>query len=110
MNQPDMFAQSLSKALRDQGIKRAVDHAGDEWKDRAYRIFISFVKLNGRQPFMTEDVRMYAGHAIEEPPDRRAWGHIAVKAARAGLIMKIGYAPHKDPSRHNGPSTIWRAK
>lgn len=95
--------------LRDKGMQRAVEHADrveDGWGQVAYSAVRQFLV---RQPpfrsFTTEDVREWA--KLKEPPDRRAWGAVMVRAVRGGLIHKVGYRPHRDPSRHKGVSTVW---
>jgi hypothetical protein len=115
--QSDLFngAPEDGPSLRDRGIAKAFDHANSverQWGKKAYGILIHYIWLSSRGTgiFMTEDVRDYARGRISKPPDDRAWGAIIMRAVREGLIVRHGYARHKDPSRHAGPSTVWRVK
>jgi hypothetical protein len=98
--------------LRDEGIARAVQHADQEystWSARAYNALKRYVNEHRGKSFAMEDVRLWAESTgiIEAPPDPRAWGGIAQKAFRSGLISKNGYRPHRNPSRHRAPSSVW---
>jgi hypothetical protein len=100
---------TIARRLRDEGIERAAAHAGPAWGERAYALLRAFIARYPKDTvFMIEDVRAFAKAQIEEPPDRRAWGAVAVRARRAGLIEKFGYQTHKDPVRHMGASMSWR--
>lgn len=114
MNQMDLFKQpvndALARKLRDEGMQRAIDHADrviDRWQDKAYeslRVYISF----NSQPFLSEDVRVYAAHlGIPDPPDKRAWGAVMMRAAKAGLIRKLGWTTASDPKVHKNPVSQW---
>ncbi len=106
MIQPDLFE---ARRLRDLGIERSADHAEREhegWKKLALERFIAYAKTH--EEFITEDVRA-ANADIPEPPDRRAWGHIARAALKAGHIVKAGYREAKDPKVHCSINTLWRS-
>ena len=81
------------------------------WAEDAYAALLRYVKYlakDGRD-FTAEDVRACCqGITVDEPRDRRAWGHIMLRGARDGIIRKSGYREHKDPSRHNGISITWK--
>lgn len=102
-----------AEKARDIGIQRAVDHANKEtpsWSDRAVELFLAYCQENKGANFMTEDVRWYAeALGLPEPPDKRAWGAIAVMAKRRGLIRSNGYAPQKAVNAHCAPKTVWVA-
>lgn len=110
-NQMDWLQQQRAIQLRDQGMAHAVEHADEcvaGWGETAYRAVREFISRRERhERFTTEDVREWA--KLEEPPDRRAWGAVMMRAVRGGLIHKAGYRPHRDPSRHKGVSTVWSA-
>lgn len=110
--QPDFFSleetAKRAKALRDEGIRQAADHAGGEWKHAAYALFLQFLADYPGQLFMTEDARFWSAGKLDSPPDNRAWGYVAVRAAKAGVIVKHGYAPQRDPKHHKAPGTVWR--
>jgi hypothetical protein len=110
--QPDFFSveetAKRAKQLRDEGIRQAADHAGDDWKEKAYALFLIFLSEYRFDLFMTEDARHWCSGKIDLPPDNRAWGYVAVRAAKAGVIAKHGYAPQRDPKHHKAPGTVWR--
>lgn len=109
--QPDLFKNGAE--LRDEGIKRAVDHADrveERWSDRAFELFKEYIRA--RRVFMTEDVRMWAhkDRDLPLPPDGRAWGAVTVRAVKQRLIRRIGYAPMKSPNCHQDPKPVWQSR
>lgn len=108
MNQLDL---TLPKAreLRDAGMKQALDHAEavhDGWKNEAYTFLLQFAKEH--REFQSEDVgdaHKAAGHP--QPPTRRAWGSLYVKAAREGYIVQDGTA--RSRLRHASLCPKWRS-
>jgi|SRR5579862_2518976 len=128
MNQPDLFAapmhldapatKAYSRELRDEGIKRAKDHAdavADNWHERAFGVFTRYALIQARWPsgamkeFMTEDVRVFAreNRLLPDPPDARAWGAVASRAVRTKLVRRVGYAAQRDPKSHGSPKPLW---
>lgn len=105
--QMDLLKSAIHR--RDEGMKAAAEHADRSvpgWGDTAYAAVCRYIAWPHNPPrFTTEDVRVWA--KLEEPPDRRAWGAVMVRAVRSGLIRKVGYRAHRDPSRHKGVSTVW---
>ena len=101
--------EQLALQLRDEGMTRAADHSGDNWQAEAYHALLMFLQRT-QHDFTAESVRDWATILVRvaEPPDRRAWGAVMMKAAKRGLIKRAGYRPHSDPSRHRGVSTVWR--
>jgi hypothetical protein len=98
-----------AETRRDLGIERAGEHADrvdDGWTDRAADEIAAFARAKGK-PFVIEEVRPEAETRIGAPPDERAWGAAARKAARAGAIEKVGYAPTNSSNR--SPKTLWCA-
>jgi len=73
------------------GMNTAAAHADQvspDWSKEALTHFKMFMLNNGNKPFMTEDVRTYAENlGMEPPPDRRAWGAIAVHAKKLGWVL-----------------------
>lgn len=102
---------TLAMQLRDIGIQRAVEHADAEipsWSDIAFDNLRMFLRYAPDSQFMGEDVRGYATtRGLPDPPDKRAWGAVMLRAARAGLIRKIGYAHAKDPKVHRSINPLW---
>lgn len=109
MNQPQLDI-SFARQARDKGIKQAVDHADrvhESWSDKVYALLKDFVKRYSG-PFQFEDFRISIAGLIPEPPHKRAYGAIAAKAARLGLITRVGYAPVKNVKAHMAFSTVWK--
>ncbi|UXO94087.1 hypothetical protein Pan5_45 [Pseudanabaena phage Pan5] len=96
--------------LRDQGIKRAVEKANKVepgWSDQAYEIFKQFLSVR-YQTFMIEDFRQYAiPMGLPKPPSDRAFGYIAIKAKKEGLIHRVGYGKTNSKTAHKTPAAIW---
>ena len=79
------------------------------WNKMAFEAFARYV-MDVKHPFMTEDVRCYAeALGMPEPPDKRAWGSVAMKAKRSGLVVSMGYAPQQSVNAHKAPKTLWKA-
>jgi hypothetical protein len=102
-----------AEKARDVGIQRAIDHANavhPTWQDQAVDLFLAYCQEHKGSTFMTEDVRWYAENlGLPAPPDKRAWGAIAVIVKRKGLIKGNGYAPQKAVNAHCAPKTVWIA-
>ncbi|HBP27924.1 MAG TPA: hypothetical protein DD666_00730 [Advenella kashmirensis] len=103
-----------SQQLRDAGMQTALSHADaviDDWGIMAYAALEAFLESHPGETFMTEDVRQYAYQSLDlpRPPHERAWGGIANRAAKAGLIVRVRLAPVKTPGSHCANASIWRA-
>lgn len=85
--------------------ERAADHAGETWKDQAFRAFVAYVREHGE--CTTEQVRQACPH-VPEPPDKRAWGSVALRAARAGVVRSAGWTRASSPTVHGMVVTLWR--
>ena len=75
--------------LAKRGMKKAQAHADAEnegWSEDAYAFFVKYAKKH--KEFMTEDVRNASKGVLPDPPDTRAWGPIAVRAVREGIIER----------------------
>ena len=62
---------------------------------------------------LTPDIqaeRIARDAGIHEPPDGRAWGAVALAAARAQIIKRIGYGPQRAAGCHMAPKSIWKRK
>lgn len=93
------------------GMNTAAAHAdrvSPNWSNEALTHFKMFMLNHGDKPFMTEDVRTYAENlGMEPPPDRRAWGAVAIHAKKLGWVRSLGYAPQKSVNAHKAPKTLW---
>lgn len=108
IDQIGLFApEQEARRLRDEGIRQAAEHAGDDWGTRAYALLLQFIAQLPGDLFMTEDARFWSAGKLEAPPDARAWGHVTLRAVKARVIAKHGYAPQKDPRQHMSPGNVW---
>lgn len=105
-----MSAQmEFALAARDEGIRQSADHAEDVspgFGEAAYTALTIYAGMAGE--FTSADFRAYlksVGLSCEVP---KALGAVFLRAARAGVIEKVGYA--KSAERHASPCPIWRAK
>ena len=116
-----MKKEQTAEELRDAGIKQSVTHADEVveswsenvWKsmnDYCYFIKNGFLYAKDRC-FMAEQFRLFCVLlGLPDPPTHRAYGAIIVRAAKAGLIERVGYAPVKNKKAHCTPATVWRVK
>ena len=106
----------LPPMLKMMGVQEAIDavvasanRAHPGWSEDAFEVLRRFITSGAI--FKAEDVRNFAATTeLPEPPDRRAWGGILQRASKAGLIVRIGYAPCRNKGAHNRPTTLWQAK
>lgn len=107
----DLSNQSIGQQLGLLNAQAAADAAdratGGDWSQRAWEFFVTWARARSGRAFQGEDVRMAAKGIVPDPPEPRAWGAILVKAAKARLISRVGYAPVKDPKSHGNPKTVW---
>lgn len=110
MTSYDMFPELLNgQGLAQVGMQQAVDHAEevhDNWADKAFGFLKKYVGYT-KTPFMTEDVRMASLQVVPEPPTKRAWGMVIVRAKRAKLIRHVGYKAVSNPRAHGTPASVW---
>jgi hypothetical protein len=98
---------------RDEGIKRASDHAervAREWNSRTDAFFYRYlVEIHGRN-FLTEEFiawfRVQPGTSM--PPHNQAFGAVIRRAAFAKIIIKAGAAAANTSNR--GLKTLWRER
>jgi hypothetical protein len=108
------FNVKKARERRDEGITRAVKHAdavSKDWSERAYRFLKWYItSLDRKTTFVIEDVRALAKTkvSLEDPPSARAWGSLAVKAVKAGLIKRAGYTQVRNPAAHRANCTVWQ--
>jgi hypothetical protein len=117
MNYKQMDIMTLieeGEKLRDAGIQQASDNAENNnpgWNQKAFNLFSTWIKERGTgRQFKVEDFRVHCelGELIERPPHDRAYGSLAIRAVKAGLIKKIGYATVINPKAHRTPCTLWQ--
>lgn len=84
----------------------AADNAGENWKHMAYNAFVKHAK--NHEFFVTEDVRN-DNSDIPPPPDKRAWGHIALIARREEIVSSHSLVRSKSRICHGRILTLWRS-
>jgi hypothetical protein len=109
----DLFDFSPSAPeLAAEGMQRAVDHADDVepgWSDLAYAMLEQYAFDHFE--LMTEEVRAWAqDKGLAEPPTARAWGAVALRAARNRIIVKVGHRQTRNPLAHSALATVWRSE
>ena len=110
MNQAQLFDDS-GKVLRDLGMQQAIDHADTDspgWSERAYEALKEYLKRHSGE-FMGEDVRLWAyqDYKLERADNHRAWGSVINRAARNGLIRKVGIRQVANPVAHCANANVW---
>lgn len=82
----------------------AANNAGETWKRMAYEAFVNHAK--NHEFFVTEDVRN-DNLDIPPPPDKRAWGYIALIAKREGVVSSHSLVKSKRRICHGRILTMW---
>ena len=103
-----------ARAARDAGILQAAEHAEEVctgWGDKAYEALRVFAEGTRKgQPFTSEQVRSSIAAAfVPKPPHARAWGSVFQRAARNGLIQKVGVAQSEAVHCHMSYVGQWKA-
>jgi len=98
-----------AERLRDEGMERAADHAEreiPEWRNEARRILEITAALH--RNFTSEDIKIQADiRGLPRPPEPRAWGAVIQRAARDGIIRKVGWADSTSRTCHCRPMQLW---
>lgn len=98
-----------AEALRDAGMKLAEESANEkvpEWSDACYALILHYVIITSA-PFLAEDFRAWVDNKIAQPPSKRAYGGIMMRAANEKVIRKVGYGKTTNPKAHSTPATRW---
>jgi hypothetical protein len=109
MTQPQLNI-SFARHERDKGIEKArrnADRVCDKWSEKVYILLKDFIKVYSG-PFQFEDFRVSIAGLVPEPPHKRAFGSIAARAAREGIITRVGYAPVKSVNCHRANASVWK--
>jgi hypothetical protein len=97
---------------RDKGILQAVSNADakiPEWSTKAWEMFKQWLSgwAKGHR-FMMEHFRVSASaRGLEAPPTARAFGQIAVRARKEGLIISNGQRATSSPTAHRCYASEW---
>lgn len=105
------FAESKRKAQ--EGIDQAVAHADRDapgWSSVAFE-FVKLHAMQNRGARFTgyEIVRAALAYGVPKPPTDKAFGGPIQRAARAGLIRKVGSVADPNPERHGSDVPLWEA-
>lgn len=106
MTQPSLFPAPAHE--RDRGMARATAHAEadhDGWGAQAYDWLVAYAQMG--HSFLAHEA-IVASRGCVPVASGKAWGSVFVRAARDGVLEKVGYAP--DPHRHLNPAPVWRRK
>lgn len=103
----DLFQHAA--LVRDRGMTQAALHAEQarpHWNDQAYGWIRKYAKLNKR--FISEQCTAWAAeHGFSSPADSRAWGAPFKRAAKDGIIVRVGYGTSL--RRHLSPTPLWES-
>lgn len=91
-------------AQRDEAMARVEEAAPLEWKDAAWSWLLDYLRTH--REFFPDDV--WAG-GLEPPPERRAFGPLVLRAARAGYIVKAGRLRPRVRG-HGTPAEVWTSQ
>lgn len=108
MLQPE-FDFEAARAARDAGMAQAAQHAEDlqpKWGELAIERIRAYAATHPE--FISEECTDWAAaQGFTSPADPRAWGAPFQKAARLGIIRKVGYGVSQ--RRHLSPTPLWRS-
>jgi hypothetical protein len=106
--QQDLFSASEKGHAAAQAAAARADREIDDWTQKAVALFAEYAS-QAFDPFLTEEARQYAeSHGLSSPPDGRAWGHVAKKCQRAGVVTSAGFGAAK--SSNGSPKVLWKRK
>lgn len=85
----------MTTPAREAGIKSSAAHAEKTrpgWGDDAATKVIEYAKIRGPGVHWTmEDARIWSlAHGLDAPPDPHAWGQVARKITKTGLVEHQG--------------------
>lgn len=98
----------FARAARDDGMKRAADHAGESWMDRAMADFARFVKARGEAT--CEQWRFdWLSRGNPPPATHKAFGAVASGAAKKKLVVNTRrYVQAVSEKTHAHPVPLWK--
>lgn len=105
--QTDLFSPTQITA---EAIERSVSHADaviPSWSEKAYNLLREYISTY--RVFQCEDFRKWCIGSLKEPPSKRAFGSVILKAAKENLITRIGYEKVKNIKAHQTPASVWQS-
>ena len=97
--------------LRDIGIRQSEFNANKEyvnWSDQAYDFAVHFCRYH--KELMMEDIRTASKGKVPDPPSLRAWGSIALKLIKNGVVEKLSTRPVQNPKAHCANASFFESK
>lgn len=95
-----------AREFRDEGMRLSADHAESiepGWSESAYRVLTDYAR--GRASFTSEDYRDHLAGIGFPVPVPKALGGVFQKAAKRGVIRRIGFGISRE--RHLSPCPLW---
>lgn len=112
--QGDLFDPVRGDDLRDIGLELAVENAErkeKDWKKKCWQLFLFWLRRKKRMQdeFMLEEFRQYVQDMglLEDPPSKRAYGFVSVKAKNEGWIIYAGMGKVKNAKAHRANANKW---
>jgi hypothetical protein len=106
--QEDLFNPSEKGHAAAEAAAARADREIDDWTQKAVALFVEYAS-KAPSPFLTEAARQYAeSTGLSNPPDSRAWGHVAKRCQKDGLTVSAGFGSAK--SSNGSPKVLWKAK
>lgn len=99
--------------LKEIGMQMAVDNADskvESWSQHCYDLLKQYLKIN-RGEFFAEFFRQWTEDKLPlgEGVSKRAFGGVMSRAAKDGLIKKVGTGKVTNYKAHACYATIWKA-
>lgn len=102
---PAVRAAQQRGAIAAQACADAAERRSPGWTDAAHAAFVAYARAYPDREFTTEDVRLVAKD-VADAPDPRAWGAVAQRAKREGVVIPCGWRPVA--SSNGSPKTVWK--
>lgn len=102
------FPASVHRKVRMRRAVECTEHADavePKWSEKAYAFLCQFAATCDHD-FLGEEV-IYASKAagVPEAADKRAWGSVFAKAAKARVIVRVGWSTS---TRNASAKPVWR--
>lgn len=91
-------------------MKKAADHAGNEWMDSAHKAILKYLEFIGDGKWAAEDFRAWSKDILEVPENLKAFGPVMLRAKKQGLIKHIGFIQVKNSKAHQANASVWQRK
>jgi hypothetical protein len=102
---------SQARQERDEGMSLAVeraDRAISAWSELAIAWIRLYAQQHRGQQYTGRQIVLASRESgVIQPPNDKAWGSPMQRAARAGVIRRVGTVP--DPNRHCNPVPLWES-